>query len=81
MKKPNFLEIYENEFYAELCEGYYDGMRPDNPEPGSNRHPAYIHGFLNGRDDNECARKVRRFPRRTAQETSESLACLEAVLK
>jgi hypothetical protein len=36
---------------AECCEGYYDGFRKDTPEPNSNRHPAYIHGFRNGRED------------------------------
>ncbi len=81
MNKPNFLEIFGNELDAELCEGYYDGSRTDSPEPGPNRHPAYIHGFWNGRDDNECARKVRRFPRKTAHETRETLAYLEAVFR
>ena len=79
--KPNFKEIYTNEFDAELCEGYYDGRRPDSPEPGSNRHPAYIHGFMNGRDDIECFMKVRRFPRRTAQQTRDALKMIEAMLK
>ena len=43
--------IYSDPLDAECCEGYNDGRRPDSPEPTSNRHPAYIHGFRNGRDD------------------------------
>ena len=51
MSKPDFHAIYPDPLEAECCEGYYDGRRPDSPEPGANRHPAYIHGFMNGRDD------------------------------
>ncbi len=51
MKRPDFKAIWPNELDAEVCEGYYDGMRIDSPEPGPNRHPAYIHGFINGRED------------------------------
>lgn len=51
MSKPDFHAIYPDPLEAECCEGYYDGRRPDSPEPGPNRHPAYIHGFMNGRDD------------------------------
>lgn len=47
----NWAAIFPDELDAECCEGYYDGRRPDSPEPSSNRHPAYIHGFRNGRDD------------------------------
>lgn len=48
---PNFRAVYPDPLDAECCEGYYDGRRPESPEPGPNRHPAYVHGFLNGRDD------------------------------
>lgn len=44
-------KIYPDPLDAECCQGYYDGLRKDSPEPSSNRHPAYIHGFRNGRDD------------------------------
>lgn len=50
-RRPDFHAIYDDPLDAECCEGYYDGRRPESPEPGPNRHPAYIHGFLNGRDD------------------------------
>ena len=49
--KPDYKKIFDDPLEAELCEGYYDGHRPESPEPGPNRHPAYIHGFINGRDD------------------------------
>jgi hypothetical protein len=48
---PDFHKLYPDLIDAECCHGYYDGRRPDSPEPSSNRHPAYIHGFVNGRDD------------------------------
>lgn len=51
MTKPDFHKIYDDPIDAECCDGYYDGRRVDSPEPSSNRHPAYIHGFRNGRDD------------------------------
>lgn len=51
MSRPDFHAIYDDPLDAECCEGYFDGRRPDSPEPSSNRHPAYIHGFRNGRDD------------------------------
>ena len=51
MKTPDFHKLYPDPLDAECCHGYYDGSRPDSPEPSSNRHPAYIHGFMNGRDD------------------------------
>ena len=35
----------------EMVEGYYDGRRPDSPEPSGNRSRAYRHGFQSGRDD------------------------------
>jgi len=53
----NWREIYPNELDAELCEGYYDGKRVASPEPGPNRHPAYIHGFRNGRDDSNITKR------------------------
>jgi hypothetical protein len=51
MGKPDFHAIYADPFDAECAEGYFDGRRRDSPEPGTNRHPAYIHGFRNGRED------------------------------
>lgn len=51
MSYPDFHAIYPNPLDAECCNGYYDGRRINSPEPSSNRHPAYIHGFINGRDD------------------------------
>ncbi len=51
MATPDFHAIYADPLDAEFCAGYYDGHRIDSPDPSSNRHPAYIHGFLNGRDD------------------------------
>lgn len=51
MTAPDFSRIYPDELDAECCAGYYDGRRQASPEPGPNRHPAYIHGFINGRDD------------------------------
>jgi len=35
----------------EMTEGYVDGRNLNNPMPGDNRSEAYVHGFLNGRDD------------------------------
>lgn len=72
MAKPDFHAIYDDPLTAECCEGYYDGRRPDSPEPGPNRHPAYIHGFLNGRDD--LAKK----PRKSAAEIRADWAFIEA---
>ena len=51
MTAPDFHAIYPDPLDAEVAAGYYDGRRPDSPEPSGNRHPAYIHGFMNGRDD------------------------------
>ncbi|MGN7867733.1 hypothetical protein [Paracoccus sp. 22332] len=51
MGKPDFHAIYPDPLDAECCEGYWDGRRHDSPEPSGNRHPAYIHGFRNGRED------------------------------
>ena len=51
MSNPDFDQIFPDRLDAEVCEGYYDGRRLENPEPSTNRHPAYIHGFRNGRDD------------------------------
>jgi hypothetical protein len=47
-----------NQFAAdEMYEGYMDGLSAESPEPSGNRTPAYIHGFLNGRDDRRgCSR-------------------------
>ena len=62
MGKPDFHALYSDPLDAECCEGYYDGSRPDSPEPSGNRHPAYIHGFRNARDDRAST------PRRTADQ-------------
>ncbi|MFN7002168.1 MAG: hypothetical protein ACK4NW_01915 [Roseinatronobacter sp.] len=51
MSRPDFHAIYPDPLDAATCEGYYGGRRIDSPDPGPNRHPAYIHGFINGRDD------------------------------
>ena len=51
MTDIDFHSIYPDPMDAECCHGYYDGRRKDSPAPSSNRHPAYIHGFINGRDD------------------------------
>lgn len=72
MSKPDFAKIYRSPIDALVCEGYYDGSRRDSPEPGPNRHPAYIHGFRNGRDD------MHGKPSRTAQEARDALAYIEA---
>ncbi len=44
-------KVFPNPLDAQCVEGYFDGKDIANPEPGPNRHPAYIHGFMNGRDD------------------------------
>ena len=51
MSEIDFHSIYSDPFVAECCQGYSDGRCKDSPDPSSNRHPAYIHGFINGRDD------------------------------
>jgi hypothetical protein len=51
MSEIDWAKVYPDTLDAECAEGYYDGRRPISPEPSSNRHPAYIHGFRNGRDD------------------------------
>lgn len=51
MGEIDWHSLYADPLDAECCHGYYDGRRPNTPEPSSNRHPAYIHGFRNGRDD------------------------------
>lgn len=51
MSEIDWHRIYADPFDAEMCSGYYDGRRLESPEPSSNRHPAYVHGFINGRDD------------------------------
>jgi len=78
MTKPDFAKIYPDFIMQQVCEGYYDGRRPDSPEPGTNRHPAYIHGFRNGRDDYRCSARLQKWPSRTAQESREALAYIEA---
>ena len=74
MSRPDFNAIYPDPLDAECCEGYYDGKRKDSPEPSSNRHPAYIHGFMNGRDDAGLMKL-----RKTAQERRDAWAMIEAV--
>ena len=61
MTAADFHNIYGDPLTAECCAGYYDGRRPTSPEPGPNRHPAYVHGFKNGRDD------LRGKPRKSAR--------------
>jgi hypothetical protein len=73
MTSPDFKNIYAKELDAELCAGYYYGSRKSTPEPTNKDHPAYIHGFLNGRDD------LNHRPRKTAQELRETWAYIEAV--
>lgn len=73
MSDINWKEIYPNGLDAEICEGYYDGRRLDIQNPSSNRHPAYVHGFMNGRDD-LCGR-----PRKSAQEIRSDIAYIESV--
>ena len=74
MSDPDFRNIYPDEVDAECCAGYYDGRRKDSPEPSSNRHPAYIHGFLNGRED----AGIRMRPE-TAQERRDLIAGIKAM--
>lgn len=74
MTRPDFKSVFPDGVDAEICEGYYDGRRPDSVEPGPNQHPAYIHGFKNGRDD------LRGEPRKTAAEIRADLAYIEAAL-
>lgn len=73
MSAPDFKSIYAKELDAELCAGYYYGRRKSALEPNSTHHPAYVHGFLNGRDD------LNHIPRKTAQELRETWAYIEAV--
>jgi len=80
MTKPNFASFYTNPLDAECAEGYWDGRRLGGPEPGPNRHPAYIHGFKNGRDDAMCSRGLQKFPARTAQQAREDWAYIESAL-
>ena len=47
----NWTNLFPNPLDAEVAQGYRDGTRRDSPEPSANRHPAYIHGFKNGRED------------------------------
>lgn len=72
MSRPDFHQIYDDPLDAECCAGYYDGRLPDSPEPGANRHPAYVHGFLNGRDD------LHHKPRKSAQAIRDDWAYIEA---
>ena len=62
----------------ELLAGYLDGGNLENPEPGPNRSPAYVHGFWRGRDDAEVAVGIRSDPRMTAQEAREAWEAIEA---
>lgn len=73
MTKPDFRKLYQNIIDAECRSGYWDGRRPCSPEPGPNRHPAYIHGFMNGRDD------MTKRPRKTAAEIRSDWALIEAI--
>jgi hypothetical protein len=73
MTAPDFHSIYPDPIDAEVSHGYYDGRRPDSPEPSSNRHPAYIHGFRNGRDDAGITRRYE-----TAQQRRDILAMIVA---
>lgn len=63
---------------SECREGYFDGLNPDSPYPSSNRHPAYIHGFRNGRDDMLVSKGINRWPSRTAQESRDDWAYIVA---
>jgi len=69
--------------HAEVSRGYADGCDLRCPVPDSSFHPAYVHGFLNGRDDREVARGIRRTPRRSHAEIKQAwrdlLAMLDAV--
>lgn len=75
---PDFHKIYENPLDAECCEGYFDGRRPESPEPSGNRHPAYIHGFKNGRDDLMTGNGTQKFSAKTAQEKRDDWAYIVA---
>jgi hypothetical protein len=35
----------------EMVDGYFDGRRPEMPEPSDNRSASYRHGFRSGRAD------------------------------
>lgn len=74
--KPDFAAIYPDPLDAECAEGYFDGWRADRPEPSGNRHPAYIHGFRNGRHD----AGIRRRPE-TAQQRRNLWALIEATCR
>lgn len=74
MTEIDWHAIYPDPLDAECCNGYYDGRRPDSPEPSSNRHPAYIHGFRNGRDDAGITRR-----HETAQQRREAWAMIVAM--
>lgn len=75
MTKINFHSIYHDPIDAHTCEGYWDGMRKDTPEPDSSRHPAYILGFRNGREDAGICRHEK-----TAQERRDALEYIRSVL-
>ena len=76
MTDTDWHKLYPDELDAECCAGYYDGRRPDSPEPSSNRHPAYIHGFRNGRDDIGMTRRFE-----TAQQRRDIWAMIVATCK
>ena len=60
----------------ECIQGYRDGRDLDAPDPSSNRHPAYIHGFLCGRDDILVSNGTRAMPLRTAQQARDTWALI-----
>lgn len=76
MTQPDFSSIYDDVIDQECCAGYYDGRRKDSPEPSGNRHPAYIHGFSNGRED----AGIRKRPE-TAQQRRDLIAGIRAMME
>jgi hypothetical protein len=86
--KITFTVIINSKSEFKLCQsevqrGYADGSDLHCPMPDGGYHPAYVHGFLNARDDREVARGIRRTPRRTHAEIKQAwrdvLALLDAV--
>lgn len=71
------VSCLREEMRTQSRQGYEDGGKLEEPMPSGNRHPAYIHGFKNGRDDEEVSRKMRRFPARTAQQCRDDWAYIE----
>jgi len=68
---------------AEVQRGYDDGRDLSCPDPTSSCHPAYVHGFLNGRDDEEIERGLIEQPRRSHAQIKQAwrdvLALLDVV--